>query len=456
MKKLLFFLLGGMLCLLFFACKKQVSSSTDAEDKLISDAKAYFTNEVAHAGSVNPDNYRALQPKTVLWDQAYGVSLSVGKGVVVPVEYRNRLLVKTGFGGAHSYNLNGFTRLLIYTDAQLKCHAQLVTSLPDSLCLENPGKGFTGTILVEDWQGDHIADYLFQQGKAPLKYTFGPASRTAVTSVVVSCNNVINGYNYPADDPDAGYSWSEPAPCTSMYLPDDQVSGSPVAGDYAGGSSGGSNGTVSTVNPSNMIVYSGNSPISNVPLYIHCFQNDNNVSSYSVTLYIREPIPGSRSPYNYNPSANSKNPVDAGHTFLVFQQSNSQTTIRRAMGFYPQSWVAPIAPSSPGSLNDDENQPYTISLTITVTGQQFMEILNTCSTGNTVDYDLDNMNCTTFSLASLHAGGINISTTPGTWPMGGGDDPGDLGEDVRYMQLAPNMTRSLASGNAPLNNGTCN
>ena len=457
MKRVSCCLLAGMLCLLFSTCTKQYSPRPDPDSRLISNAKSYFTSQVAPAGPVNLDNYRALQPKTLQWDQAYVVSLSIGKGVVVPVQYRNTLLVKTGFGGTHSYNLSGFTRLLVYMGGQQQYHAQLVTSLPDSLCLQHTGNVFTGTILVEGWQGDHIADYLFQQGKVPLKYTFGPPSRTAAASVVVSCNNVINGYNYPEDDPDAGYSWSEPAPCTSMYLPDDQVSGDPVAGDYAAGSSGGSNGAGNE----DVIIFPGSNLITNIQEYLQCFTVTPG-ATYKVTVAVDQPYPGTRTPWRLSPTmstSSSAGPIDAGHTFLIFTQTNKDgSIITRNVGFSPTSDVdAFISGQSQGALDNDESHSYDISGSFILTiPQLFFNMLSYVSQGDSPSYmyNLSSNNCTTFSINVLAQGHIYVPSTIGYWPNGIGNDPGDLGEDLRTNNT-PGMNRSLVNVAHP-NVGTCN
>ena len=70
-------------------------------------------------------------------------------------------------------------------------------------------------------------------------------------------------------------------------------------------------------------------------------------------------------------------------------------------------------------------------------------------------YNLNSNNCTTFALDAMDAGGVSIPSTVGTWAFNGqGLDPGDLGEDIRGMQLGSNMTRSTVGSGHP-NVGTC-
>jgi hypothetical protein len=125
------------------------------------------------------------------------------------------------------------------------------------------------------------------------------------------------------------------------------------------------------------------------------------------------------------------------------------------MGLYPSTNVTPFNPVSKGNMNDDEGHSFDIALSVSLGGQQFMDILNFCANGNNINYDMNSNNCVTWALYSLSAGGINIATKTGRWPFGSGDDPGDLGEDIRAMQLAPNMTRTTSGGAAPSNIGTC-
>jgi hypothetical protein len=85
-----------------------------------------------------------------------------------------------------------------------------------------------------------------------------------------------------------------------------------------------------------------------------------------------------------------------------------------------------------------------------------MNALNSCAQGNATEYNLSTNNCTTWALSSLAAGGVNINTQQGSWPLGEGDDPGDLGEDIRGMKLSPNMSLNTSGGSATSNTGTCN
>ena len=69
-------------------------------------------------------------------------------------------------------------------------------------------------------------------------------------------------------------------------------------------------------------------------------------------------------------------------------------------------------------------------------------------------YNLNAENCTTFVLQTLTQGGVYLPNTIGKWTGGMGNDPGDLGEDIRQMTPLSNMTRNTVEFYHP-NTGTC-
>jgi hypothetical protein len=149
--------------------------------------------------------------------------------------------------------------------------------------------------------------------------------------------------------------------------------------------------------------------------------------------------------------------VNVGHTFLILTESYGGTTITRNIGFYPSTMVWAASPSSPGQFNDDDNHSYNISGSFTLTNSQFFNILNFISSANNSSYlyNLNSNNCTTFVLNSMAQAGINLPRTVGTWPGGTGNDPGDLGEDIRAANI-PNMSVNTAPANSHPNVGQCN
>jgi hypothetical protein len=52
--------------------------------------------------------------------------------------------------------------------------------------------------------------------------------------------------------------------------------------------------------------------------------------------------------------------------------------------------------------------------------------------------------------------GLNLQDSYGTWPRGGGSNPGQLGQNIRGMVLPPNAVRQTTSTNSAPNKGQCN
>lgn len=149
--------------------------------------------------------------------------------------------------------------------------------------------------------------------------------------------------------------------------------------------------------------------------------------------------------------------MDVGHTFLIFSETYGSTTITRNVGFYPTGMVNPAYRSSQGKLNNDEGHTYNISATFTVNNAQFFTMVAYSERGNVPGfmYNLNTENCTSYALHTLSQGGLFLPSTIGTWLNGMGNDPGDLGEDIRQMASLANMTKSTVENFHP-NMGNCN
>ena len=72
-------LLAAGLALLFFGCVKTQSKNQSTAD-LIAQAHTFFDKTIAATGkNMNAGNYRANQPRSLMWDQATSVHLSDGE-----------------------------------------------------------------------------------------------------------------------------------------------------------------------------------------------------------------------------------------------------------------------------------------------------------------------------------------------------------------------------------------
>jgi hypothetical protein len=438
-------LLCSLISVINISCKKDyLSIGPSAVPTPIGDAEAYFSDHVEHIGSPDPNNYRASIRKTVLWDQAVVVNLSFGKAVIVPVKYADSLFIQSNFGGDRRVSLESQTNLFVYRDGKKVWHADLVTTFPDSGYLARPSAGFSGFRFVEDWQGNSVAKYLYNPGQIVKKYK---QSNIQTVGMMETCNTIY-GYNYSEDGEE--YEWTESGGCTEMYIPDEPGAGQVSGGDYGGGGASGGSQTVVIMSPHNVIT--------DIKSYFQCF-TVNASSTYKVTICVNQPYPGTRETWAfspYNSSSGYSNLFDPGHCFLIFSEQDGSTTIIRNVGFYPDGMVVPYYPSAQGVLNNDEQHEYNISGSFAVGSGSFFNMLAYVSKGNVsgYKYNLNTNNCTTFDINTLNAGGIYLPSTIGTWLHGSGNDPGDMGEDIRTMNIS-GMTRGLDEVAHP-NIGSCN
>ena len=448
--------LGLFLIFFIFACqKRQEKSSASPVPADIQAARNYFDNTVL--SSVHPPitaNYRARLTKTIRWDLAQMTTVSGQTAVVAPVQFAGNTYVSSDLAPGAAFNLGSITRLLIFRDSNSVFHYDLLTYLPDSNAITTQSFN-SGLLLYEDWRGNSILTPRRFARKTIALSSFGDKQTDVIQSIQVC--NTIDGYNYAPDDPAGGVTtWSETS-CNTYGLP--ATTTGPAIGP---GSLPGILGpkpiplTIQLSPPGN--------PIGNIADYLKCFTpGDGNGHQFTVTLAVEQPVEGSRQPWTFTQggisgSAATGNPFSVGHTWLIFSENTGYGIITRNVGFYPQSFVSPLAPSAQSILGDDEGADYDIALTMTVNSNQFFNMLAYVSQGNNAGYlyNLNSNNCSTFALGALSAGGEAIASTVGTWvPNGQGLDPGDLGEDIRNMSLSSNMTRSTVSNYHP-NMGSCN
>ncbi|HTQ65779.1 MAG TPA: hypothetical protein VMI12_13340, partial [Puia sp.] len=273
------------------------------------------------------------------------------------------------------------------------------------------------------------------------------------TLTVIQTCYTIEGYNTsPATD--ETYYWSESAGCDYTYIESYSNSANITGGSYGG--AGGNPAAGSVTMPT---IYGGNNIIGNVNDYNKCFTNTpGNGYAYSITVCVDQPVPGTREAWGLSQSGAAgssfgSNPVNVGHCFLIFTEKTPSSTIIRNIGLYPKTSVTPISPSAPGQYNNDDLHGYNISLTMTIDNGTFFNMLNYVSQNEGQLYDLNTNNCTSFVLHTLYSGNIYFPSTIGHWPDGSGNDPGDLGEDIRSMALTENMSRNTYK-NHP-NSGNC-
>ena len=228
--------------------------------------------------------------------------------------------------------------------------------------------------------------------------------------------------------------WSGPEDFTSLYwlfdqdsnFEDSYVQGGGGGTETSGGIAG--NGTYQDNVIDAPTFVPPASPITDLKREIECFGN-NNLSTYSISVNVNEPWPGTRGVFD--PFSSFK----AGHTFFTLQQQNADgSSIVRNLGFYPKYGAIPGDPLDVGIFGDDSNTPFTVSLKITVSGSDLMKVIQNLENQPLV-FDLNNFNCTNSAIDALKSININLPSTKSSSALFSGNTPGELGEDIRSMNL---------------------
>lgn len=447
MKKTLVLLLP--IC--FIACQKKIAT-TSQPNPLIIQAQTFFNGVLSQKLPANSANFRANQVRAADWDQAVVKNLSVGPAVEVPIHFEKKLYVNTNLAAAWLLDLSQVTKLVLYRDSS-GFHYQVLTLIPDSNAIAN-NNVFSGIVLSEDYSGNSLTSP--QRIRQPQTLSATSQRPIIADEMALTICTEIDGYNYAADDPDDGEAWEETI-CNTYGVGGDQGAGysSFTGTDYSdvGGGGGGAAYSIQIAPPNNII-----SSLSN---YFSCFTNvGGSDHSYSVSVCIDQPQPGSRTPWVLQNAADASadgNPINIGHTFLILTESYGTTVITRNIGFYPATKVYPFSQSTEtaaGVYNNDQSHEYNISGTMNLTNAQFFQILNYCTDNSAMNYNLNTNNCTTFVLNAVAQTGINLPRTAGAWPGGSGDDPGDLGEDIRAGNI-PGMTVNTSPPGNHMNVGIC-
>ena len=149
---------------------------------------------------------------------------------------------------------------------------------------------------------------------------------------------------------------------------------------------------------------------------------------FAVIVYVDQPgLGGDRDEYEI---VNGR--PDPGHVFIevIDGAAGNSTTV----GFYPEarSLHRRYFPHDDGDLRGDINHPWDVKLEIAITEDQYEEIMAQIEADrqNPPPYDLNDNNCADYVLDLLDGIGIHIESEEGSWILGGGQNPGDLGQDL--------------------------
>ena len=147
------------------------------------------------------------------------------------------------------------------------------------------------------------------------------------------------------------------------------------------------------------------------------------------------------------------------------QHNSDGSAIIRNIGFYPKNSSKPGDPIDAAIFGEDSNTPFDVSLKISVSGADFITVIHRLES-QTLVYDLDNFNCTNSAMDALKSININLPSTKSNSALFSGNNPGDLGEDIRNMDLnnfsanngSRKITRTVSNSNnqtAPKRSGGC-
>ena len=331
------FLILFSLINLIVSCKKNsVPIQPQNQNTLISEAKNYFNKTLLPTTSFNQSSLRTQTAKTPQWDKASLLKFSIGQAVLVPLNYSKKLYLKSSLTNK-LFEVSQLAQLLVYKDSSGTMQGEVITAFPDSNYLIHPSAKFTGILLVEDWSGNRLKQYKYDRYGMAISYPAGFSGSTVAidkispATVIAVCYE-IEGYNYSEADPDDVYSWSESAGCDFYAASDESTAnGSPSGGDYGSAAGGGVAAATS-----DLIVFSGTSPIANIQQNIKCFTNSSAADHiYTVTVCVAQPVPGTRTAWNFSGTGSSAtgNPVNVGHTFLIFNETYGGSSIIRNIGF---------------------------------------------------------------------------------------------------------------------------
>ena len=207
---------------------------------------------------------------------------------------------------------------------------------------------------------------------------------------------------------------------------------------------GGGTGTWSN----DLLLFSKNPPgekITNIKDYLKCL---NLSQGATVTLYVAQPTPNTTSTWS-----GSVTDPNVGHTFISITQGG----ITRFMGFYPSQGISPFSspPAAKGILINDQGHAFNVSITSNINASQLSNLVGYINSVSTATYNLNTFNCTNFGIDAAGKVGIFLPKTSGTWPGGGGANPGNLGQDLRGLNNS-SVQKNTSGGNAPKNSGSCN
>jgi hypothetical protein len=223
----------------------------------------------------------------------------------------------------------------------------------------------------------------------------------------------------------------------------DEYLGNTTGGNTTGGYGGSGNGSSTTNLEVEITLIGPKIEIADIKNYLNCF---NLSQSAELIIYVDQPTANSPTPW----SGTITDP-NVGHTFVAIQQGN----LRRVFGYYPNTTVSLSTPNDPKAFGNDQGHAFDVSLSIPINSGQLLNVIDYANNAPST-YNLNTYNCTDFAIEIGNLVGLGLPDSYGTWPGGGGSNPGQLGQNIRNMALPTNTSRQTTRANAANNTGTCN
>lgn len=414
---LIYYLILASLC--FIGCEQDELPGNFIENQDLSDIQTWLTNEHIDLG------------KSVLWDYAKPIEFESAalSMITVPLKVENEQHFE----------------IAVFTISENKITGVLWTMISDEGFFSDSYYQLTTHEILQNFSGILLIKYLDKDIEESVSYVDGSiaginnsvAGRVSEwPSACGVCHNatILDEVIITPGDDGGGDDWWFNDPCNTNY--------DPCTCDGIGCGGGPSGGD--TWSSDLELFQDVGEKISDVSDYLDCF---NASSGATLSLYVDQPTPNSRDTW----SGWTTNP-DVGHTFI----SISQGSYTRVLGFYPNDGVNPLtSPSTNSTLVNDEGHPYDVRITTNLSSTELQNLLDFVESYRNT-YNLNTYNCTDFGIQCMGEANINLTDTYGSWPGGGGSNPGDLGQDIRSMSSNSDYTIDNSGGTAPSNSGNCN
>ena len=157
------------------------------------------------------------------------------------------------------------------------------------------------------------------------------------------------------------------------------------------------------------------------------FDDGKTAVSYALILHAKQPVSGKRKSFTHI--------NNVGHLFITLIKYNDDNTfVSRSFGFYPRKTTifsaTPLHPGSASVFKDDALHEWDEMAGKFISGRRFQKIIELLKRYDHLTYNLNRNNCTDFGLNMAELGGISISQTVGTWPLGRGNNPANAGQSM--------------------------